>query len=166
MEILVRQKLTDRWGQSLSYGFGLRTGRNVAGAQHFMSLLKCSSEVKSFIPDWDLCQISSGTTLHWLKNHHNEPVRIQSLIKTIEEFSFPPITNKLKKSKLSLSKRCELFEQKCLFNLMTSSERLHYTSINGSITSLEECLLPLTYHNFEVEPSEWLVSARRRLFFD
>ena len=57
----------------------------------------------SFTPDLCICQVSSDITLLQLENLYDESVRILPLLKTIDEFSFPHITNKLKKSKFSLS---------------------------------------------------------------
>ena len=49
-------------------GFGLRSGRLVAGAQHAMSLQKCSADMATHAKGWNLTRSVSESYESWLKN--------------------------------------------------------------------------------------------------
>ena len=47
-------------------GFGLRSGKIIAGAQHVMSLEKCESDMSAHTEGWDLAESAKNEA--WLKD--------------------------------------------------------------------------------------------------
>ena len=84
-EKLIDQKLSERWWRIVRLppkygGFGLRSGVKVAGAQHLMSLIKCSPEMKYHTNGWNLNSVAKLSTENWLKNLLGAETNINSLI--------------------------------------------------------------------------------------
>ena len=85
METLLGHKLTNWWWRIAQLpakfgGFGLRTGRNVAGAQHLMSLFKCSPGIRLHLANWSLLQVAKYSSEEWLKIYLGENFDISSLL--------------------------------------------------------------------------------------
>ena len=173
-ETLLGVTLTDRWWRAARLpakfgGFGLRTGITTAGAQHFMSLTKCSDSIKKHVSNWDLCETAKATTQEWLDLQLGQHISLPDLIKNHRNSThIEPFTAAVScgsEFQLSISQRCELFEHKRVFNLMNRMEQAHLQASMGS-SQIWVNTLPLGWKNYNLKPSEWLVSARRRLLLD
>ena len=125
-----------------------------------MSLIRCASQIKLHVKSWNLHEIAKESSESWLMNHLGENLGIPKLISSVNDGD-----SKSQEWKLSLPQRCELFEQRSVFSTMSHQEQRHLHASMGA-SQLWVNVLPLSWTNSNLEPSEWLVSARRRLMLD
>ena len=110
--------------------------------------------------------METETTGAWLNRQLECPTDVPELIDSIQKKPFVANWEENQKEyRLSLSQRCELHEQRRVFKIMNRKEQLHLQASMGA-SQVWVNVLPLKWKNWNLEPSEWLVSTRRRLFLD
>ena len=96
-------------------GLGLRSGLSTLGAQHTVSLVKCSQGIKTFVPNFNPTELIQQETKQWLSEHlDNADIDIARLMDRIRGNPAKPSDqpNSTQASKDSLAQLCELFEEK------------------------------------------------------
>ena len=146
-------------------GFGLRSGKLIAGAQHLMSLRKCSADLEIHAPGWNLesCAIESSES--WLRECIGPDFDIRAYLSEDAVSSATIEQTPKEKYTMSLAQKCEHAWYVRLLNSMGDKDRVRLLSNSGP-TQTWVTALPLAYKNWNVSSREWLIEARRRLGLD
>ena len=112
-------------------GLGLRSGLSTLGAQHTVSLVKCTKGVRRFIPNFEPRKIIEQETKEWLSEKlENANIDVPLLIKKIEDRGPNPTDDPNSQenpttsaSNDSLAQLCELFEEKRVYGRTTPHPR-------------------------------------------
>ena len=121
LQYLLRQRLSDLGWKIASLpakfgGLGLRSGLNVAGAQHVVSQVKSSFEIIRHVT-WNLLETTEEATLNRLSHSLGEPVNLEAMVSSIVfKLTHKVVVDRLEYN-LSLSLPCELIEQNPIFKM-------------------------------------------------
>ena len=146
-------------------GFGLRSGKLVAGAQHVMSLQKCAGDMETHAKGWNLRQCATESSQAWLKDCIGSDFEIDKyLAESDKSLSLDNATGD-KAYSMSLAQRCEWFSYLRLLKTLSKRDRTRLLSNSGP-TQIWVTALPLSWKNWNLTSKEWLIAARRRLGLD
>ena len=112
-------------------GFGLRSGKLTAGAQHVMSLQKCSPAMAAHAKDWCLKECAKRSSEGWLKDHIGSNFDLDAYISDLGPTSDQLLTSENKTYSLSLPQRCEHACYIRMLESLSDKERLRLISNSG-----------------------------------
>ena len=130
-------------------GFGLRSGRLVAGAQHVMSLQKCSADMATHAKGWNLRQSVSKSCESWLKDCIGAEFDIDEYLSESERPSGGDWSSSSKRYSMSLAQRCEYSWYSRLLKSMSDSDRIRLLANSGA-TQIWVTALPLSWKNWNL----------------
>ena len=139
----------------------MRSGLNVAEAQHLVSQVKFSFEIIRHVT-LNLLETTEAATLNRLSYSFGEPVNLKAMRTSIVfKLTHKVVVNRLEYN-LSLSLPCELIEQNPIFKMIIPSEQALIQASMGS-SQVRVNVLPLKSKKSYLKPKTWLNSTRRRV---
>ena len=167
MEKILRHRLNDeQWlvcQLPAKYGgFGLRSGKLVAGAQHVMSLQKCAADMASHAKGWDLRESAVQSSESWLKDCIGSDFNVEKYLSEADKTAIKAKATEPIGYVMSLAQRCEYAWYLRLLDSMSENDRIRLLSNSGPTQSWVTAL-PLSWKNWNLSSKEWLIAARRRL---
>ena len=105
-------------------GFGLRSGKLTAGAQHIMSLQKCNPSMNAHARDWNLKECAKLSSQSWLKDHIGSEFDLDTYLSDSDSSLEQKTTKPTATYILSLAQRCEHTSYTRLLKLLTDRKRL------------------------------------------
>ena len=163
--------LSNRWWRLAKLppkfgGMSMRSGLNTFGAQHLVSISKSATEVDRIVNGWNSVEVAKQETEAWINNACRETVDVEEMVRKLKvghednADDLAPNTHKY-----SITQLCELYEQRRVSELMSNQERLHIEAHSGPHHAWVT-LLPLEFMRYNMTPSVWATSARKRLRLD
>ena len=129
-------------------GFGLRSGKLTAGAQHVMSLQKCANDMSAHTEGWNLKECSSESSETWLKDCLGSNFDLDKYLLEVDQPSSESQTE-MKGYHMSLAQQCEYAWHEELLKSLSDSDRLRLMSNSGP-TQTWVTALPLSWKNWDL----------------
>ena len=146
-------------------GFGLRSGKIIAGAQHVMSLEKCESDMSAHTEGWDLTKSAKEASEAWLKDCIGQDFDLDAYLSGRKQSPIRDVEGESMPYSLSLAQKCEYAWYQKLLKSLPDIDRLRLLSNSGP-TQAWVTALPLSWKNWNLTSREWIIAARRRLGLD
>ena len=112
-------------------GFGLRSGKLVAGAQHVMSLQKCCADMATHAKGWDLRQCATKSCESWLRGCISPDFDVREYLAESERPSTGDSSTAHKNYKMSLAQKCEYSWYLKLLESLSNNDRVRLLSSSG-----------------------------------
>ena len=114
---------------------------------------------------WESIELAKRETGWWLNHACRETVDVENLVRKLqveqEDIHEELLPNA---HKYSIAQLCELYAQRQITELMSKQERLHIEAHSGP-DHVWVTLLPLEFMRYNMTPSVWTTSGRKRLLF-
>ena len=146
-------------------GFGLRSGKLVAGAQHVMSLQKCAVDMATHAKGWNLKQSAVESCGSWLEECIGSDFDMDKYLSAVVHSSGTDSATGVGSYSMSLAQQCEHAWYQKLLKSLSDNDRKRLLSSSGP-TQTWVTALPLSWKNWNLSSKEWLIAARRRLGLD
>ena len=146
-------------------GFGLRSGKLTAGAQHVMSLQKCCKDMGAHTEGWNLRKCIREASESWLKECLGSDFDLDKYLSESSQPTNEVDVSQKKSYSMSLAQQCEYAWYIKLSESLSDSNRLRLLANSGP-TQTWVTALPLSWKNWNLTSKEWLIAARRRLGLD
>jgi len=137
-EILIGKSIEVEWWRLAQMpakfgGMAMRSGLQTFGAQHIVSLIKTSIEVKRIVGAYDACTVAKQETEDWLSNSCGGEVSVEQVVKQIEEQQKAEVGLGIKRgNSYSIAQLCEIHEHRRVCGLMSPEERIHIKAHSGA----------------------------------
>ena len=127
-------------------GFGLRSGKLVAGAQHVMSLQKCAADMATHAKSWNLRESAAKSSESWLKECIGSDFDINKYLLGSSKISSTELAVEPTCYSMSLAQRCEYAWYLRLLESMSVWDCIRLLSNSGP-TQTWVTALPLSWKN-------------------